>query len=202
MSQSRLRRFNIPISTLYLSLPISLVGMTFSLWLLGCSAPTVATSSQEGSTSPPLVQSEPVQPRGQKLPISARTRVGGASIELEVARTPQQQSLGLMFRAALPDNRGMLFPFDPPRPVHFWMKNVPVSLDMVFLRDGAVRAIAANVPPCTDEPCPIYGPEEEIEIDHVIELRAGRAAELGLQVGDRIEIEFFEESLPSAPARN
>ncbi len=137
-----------------------------------------------------------MQPQGQKLPITARARVGDAWIDLEVARTPQQQSMGLMFRAALPDNRGMLFSFDPPRPVHFWMKNVPVPLDMVFLRDGEVKAIEANVPPCTDEPCPIYGPQREIEIDRVIELRGGRSSELGLQIGDRIDIELFEDSTP------
>jgi uncharacterized protein len=171
--------------------------MTFSLWLLGCSAPTVATSSSEPPTTPTSTQiGQMRQPKGQKLPITARARVGDTSIDLEVARTPQQQSMGLMFRAALPDDRGMLFPFDPPRPVHFWMKNVPVSLDMVFLRDGEVKAIEANVPPCTDEPCPIYGPQGEVEIDRVIELRAGRSAQLGLQTGDRIEIDFFEEPSP------
>jgi uncharacterized protein len=193
MSKTHLSRSNIPISTIYPSLPIFFLGMTFSLWLLGCSAPTVATSSHELSTAPPSIQVGQMQPQGQKLPITARARVGDVSIELEVARTPQQQSMGLMFRAALPENRGMLFLFDPPRPVHFWMKNVPVSLDMVFLRDGEVKAIVANVPPCTEEPCPIYGPEGEIAIDRAIELREGRAAELGLQTGDRIEIEFFDE---------
>lgn len=193
MSKTHLRRSNISISTIYPSLPLSLLGMTFSLWLLGCSAPTVATSSQEPPTAPPATQVGQMQPQGQKLPITAQARVGDTSIQLEVAQTPQQQSMGLMFRAALPDDRGMLFSFEPPRPVHFWMKNVPVPLDMVFLRDGEVKAIEANVPPCTDEPCPIYGPQSEIKIDQVIELRGGRAAELGLQVGDRIEIEFFEE---------
>jgi uncharacterized protein len=196
MSKPHLKRSSRPISNLSSSLPLSFFGMTFSLWLLGCSAPTVATSSPELSTASPSIQVGQIQPQGQKLPITARARMGDVSIQLEVARTPQQQSKGLMFRAALPDNRGMLFPFDPPRPVHFWMKNVPVPLDMVFLRDGEVKAIAANVPPCTEEPCPIYGPQREIEIDRVIELRAGRAAELGLKAGDRIEIEFFEEISP------
>lgn len=124
------------------------------------------------------------------LPISAEATIAGEIVELEVARTPAQQALGLMFRPALPDNRGMLFPFDPPRPVGFWMKNVPVSLDMIFLLEGEVTAIAANVPPCTHEPCPSYGPATPIDL--VLELRAGRAAQLGLQVGDRISIRFFD----------
>lgn len=195
MSKSLLSLSHLRLSK-FLFLAISLVGMSFNLLLLGCSAPTVATSSPELPTASTSIPAKPRQPKGQKLPITARARMGDVSIQLEVARTPQQQSMGLMYRGTLPDNRGMLFPFDPPRPVHFWMKNVPVALDMVFLLDGEVQAIAANVPPCSDEPCPIYGPERAVDIDRVIELRAGRAAELGLQAGDRIEIEFFDQ--PSA----
>ncbi|MDY7014675.1 MAG: DUF192 domain-containing protein, partial [Cyanobacteriota bacterium] len=115
--------------------------------------------------------------------------LGGETIELEVTQTPQQQALGLMFRDRLPDNRGMLFVFEPAQPVGFWMKNVKIPLDMIFLRDGIVRAIA-SVPPCTSDPCPTYGPEEPI--DQVIELRGGRAAELGLKEGDRAIVNFLE----------
>jgi hypothetical protein len=121
------------------------------------------------------------------LPITAVTTLGSQEIFLEVATTPQQQSLGLMYREALPDDRGMLFPMGQPRPVSFWMKNVPVPLDMVFIYDGTIQAIAAAVPPCTAEPCPTYGPGPQ-PIDQVIELRAGRAAELGLAMGDAVVV--------------
>jgi uncharacterized membrane protein (UPF0127 family) len=126
-------------------------------------------------------------PRGQQLPLTAVTTLGGEEIFLEVATTPQQQSLGLMYRDALPDDRGMLFLLEWPRPVSFWMKNVPVSLDMVFVYGGTIQAIAADVPPCAAEPCPTYGPGKQ-PIDQVIELRAGRAAELGLAVGDEVVV--------------
>jgi len=127
----------------------------------------------------------------QELPISAVTILGGEEIFLEVAATPQQQSLGLMYRDPLPDDRGMVFPMAFPRRVSFWMKNVPVPLDMVFIYEGTIQAIASEVPPCTADPCPTYGPEDQL-IDHVIELRAGRAAELGLAVGDPVEIQPLE----------
>jgi hypothetical protein len=126
-------------------------------------------------------------PRGQQLPITAVTTLGGSEIFLEVATTPEQQSLGLMYREALPDDRGMLFPMARPRPVSFWMMNVPVSLDMVFVYQGKIQAIAADVPPCAAEPCPTYGPGPQV-IDQVIELRAGRAVELGLAVGDEVVV--------------
>ncbi|HZG40614.1 MAG TPA: DUF192 domain-containing protein, partial [Nodosilinea sp.] len=116
-------------------------------------------------------------PRGQQLAVTAVTTLGGEEIFLEVATTPQQQAMGLMYRDALPDDRGMLFPMGRPRPVSFWMKNVPVALDMVFVYQGQIVGLA-EAPPCTADPCPTYGPGNQL-VDQVIELRAGRAIELG-----------------------
>ncbi|HIK43630.1 MAG TPA: DUF192 domain-containing protein [Leptolyngbyaceae cyanobacterium M65_K2018_010] len=162
----------------------------------GCAAtgtPPLAEPAepQMSQASPPGPRATVGVPRGQQLPITARTMLGGQEILLEVANTPEQQSLGLMYRDPLPDNRGMLFPLDRPRPVTFWMKNVPVPLDMVFIYQGTIREILAEVPPCPGDPCPTYGPGRQ-PIDQVLELRAGRAAELGLSLGDRVEIEPVE----------
>ncbi len=99
--------------------------------------------------------------------------------------------MGLMYRRSLADNRGMMFIFDPPQPVSFWMKNTLIPLDIVFLEGGKVKAISPNVPPCKSDPCPTYGPN--VAIDRVIELRGGRAAELGLKPGDNVTIEFLNE---------
>ncbi|MEO0948297.1 MAG: DUF192 domain-containing protein, partial [Cyanobacteria bacterium J06641_5] len=84
----------------------------------------------------------------QRLPIEAQATVGDRQIYFEVAKTPRQQQIGLMFRQQVGPQCGMVFPFEPPRPVRFWMQNVPISLDMLFLRADVVRAIEANVPPC------------------------------------------------------
>lgn len=140
-------------------------------------------------------------PTGQFLPIGAIALIAGQKIELEVTRTPEEQAMGLMYRTSLPANRGMLFEFDPPRPVRFWMKNCKMALDMIFLREGVVQAIEANVPPCTtdEQPCPTYGPDEKTKIDQVIELRSGRAAELGLKVGDPVSVQFLPASQLPAP---
>jgi len=96
----------------------------------------------------------------------------------------------LMYRTSLADDRGMLFPFEPPQPVKFWMENTLIPLDMVFLQDGVVKAIAPSVPPCTTAPCSTYGPGTPV--NQVIELRGGRAAELGLKVGERVKIKFLD----------
>ncbi len=170
--------------------------LVFSVWLMGCSGPlkAVQSSATPSQSAPPPVQAS----LGQNLPISARATIGGQVIQLEVARTVEQQAMGLMYRKSLADDRGMLFPFNPPRPVNFWMKNVAINLDMIFLRDGQVQAIAANVPPCREIPCPTYGPGATA-IDQVIELRGGRASELGLKVGDRIAVEFLDPDPAGGP---
>lgn len=93
-----------------------------------------------------------------------------------------------MFRTELAKDRGMLFVFNPPRSVKFWMKNTLIPLDMLFMSNGVVKYISANVPPCRVATCPSYGPDAQIPIDSVIELRGGRAAELKLKVGDRLKI--------------
>jgi uncharacterized membrane protein (UPF0127 family) len=192
------------------------LGVGLSL-LFGCSS--VGSNPSSEATSQPIAQSPgvtetpvegPIQPspnadasqtrqeeasqtgQEQVLPISAEANINGQTIQLEVAVTPEQQAKGLMYRPPLPDDRGMLFPFSPPRYTRFWMKNTPSPLDMIFLREGEVQAIVANAPPCESDPCPLYGPDTFTLIDQVIELRSGRAAELGLEVGDRVEIRFFE----------
>jgi uncharacterized membrane protein (UPF0127 family) len=57
--------------------------------------------------------------------------------------------------------------------------------------DERVLAIVTKVPPCAKEPCPKYVPG--IAVDKVIELRGGRAAELGVKVGEQVQIKFFNE---------
>lgn len=164
-----------------------LLPIVLGILLISCSQQTPA-KAPDITVSPTTVS---VNNNGQQLPISAVANLDdGTQIELEVARTPQQQAMGLMYRPALPDNRGMLFNFPSAQPVSFWMKNVPVALDMVFLRNGVVQYIKASAPPCTEEPCPTYGPRTLI--DQVIELRSGRAAELGLEKGDKVTISSKE----------
>lgn len=154
------------------------------LLLSGCTSIT--------STAGNIAKASEEIKQGQMLPITATAEIGEATIQLEVAQTPEQQATGLMFRESLPDNRGMLFPFEFERTARFWMKNVPVSLDMIFLNGDRIVGIANNVPPCESNPCPVYGPEALV--DKVIELRGGRAAELGIEVNDEISISLLNSS--------
>lgn len=159
-----------------------------SMALLGCKS--VPAISPGNNASSPMSQASPeTTTLGQMLPISAQVKVADQVIQLEVARTLDEQAMGLMYRSKLDANRGMLFSFNPPRPVNFWMKNVLINLDMVFLQNNEVVAVASNVPPCKEEPCVTYGPQEPV--DQVIELRGGRANELGIKPGDRLTVQFL-----------
>ena len=131
----------------------------------------------------------------QVLPIEARWCFSKPDcIELEVADEPGEQRLGLMQRPALPPLRGMWFPFSRPQPLKFWMHRCIAPLDMLFIRDHLLIAIHEEVPICPSLPCPSYGADMDgdgrIDLaDGVIELRAGEAKRLGLQVGDVVMIE-------------
>jgi uncharacterized protein len=156
-----------------------------TLLLCSCSgSPTPANPTAAQAANPQMASQRLAQP--QQLPLSAQVAIGNQTIVLEVAKTPEQQEIGLMHRTSMPDNQGMLFAFSPARPVGFWMKNTLIPLDIVFLREGVVQMIAPAVP-CKADPCPTYQPAGLI--DQVIELRQGRAQELGLKVADRLTVQ-------------
>jgi uncharacterized membrane protein (UPF0127 family) len=101
---------------------------------------------------------------------------------VEVARTAAQQEQGLMNRNALGPDAGMLFPFDPPRPASFWMRNTLIPLDMIFIRpDGSIARIAANTVPLSETPVAVTEP-----MTAVLEIKGGRAAQLGIAEGDHV----------------
>lgn len=102
---------------------------------------------------------------------------------VEVARTAEEQAMGLMYRNELAPDRGMIFPFDPPREASFWMRNTLIPLDMIFVRtDGTIANIEANTVPYSEEPMRSAGP-----VAAVLEIAGGRSAELGIRPGDRVK---------------
>ena len=132
----------------------------------------------------------------QQLPLEAQWCVRpDTCVLLEVADQPREQRLGLMQRPALPPLRGMWFPFKPARPLRFWMLNTIAPLDMVFVHQGEVIAIEAEVPICPALPCKGFGPMADA--DSVIELGAGEAKRLGLGVGDAVAIEAITFMSPT-----
>jgi len=112
------------------------------------------------------------------------TLPSGAKIDLEVADTPQARHQGLMFRDRLP-NDGLLFIFQNAAPHRFWMKNCKFPIDILWLTpQKVITHIAENVPPCSADPCPTYGPERDSL--YALEVAAGFAKRAHLAPGLRL----------------
>ena len=128
---------------------------------------------------------------GQQLEIerlTIDTAQGPVQFTVEIADTEEERARGLMFRNSLADDRGMLFDFNPPEPVSFWMRNTIVSLDIIFIgTDGRILNIADHTTPYSEEGIPSAG-----VVRGVLEIRAGRAEELGIRPGDRVRHRIFQ----------
>jgi uncharacterized membrane protein (UPF0127 family) len=103
--------------------------------------------------------------------------------EVEVADDPAERAEGLMYRETMADNAGMLFLYPAPQQVQFWMKNTPMSLDIVFVRsDGTIARIAERTTPFSEDMIP-----SGEKVSAVLEVKAGMMHQLGVRVGDRLK---------------
>lgn len=124
-------------------------------------------------------------------PLILETGKGRYAFKVEDADTGRKRETGLMCRKSLAPDRGMLFDFGRPTgDVAFWMRNTLIPLDIVFIRpDGRVLSIARNAQPHDETPLPAGG-----VIRGVLELPAGRAAEIGLLPGDKVLHRIFPQT--------
>lgn len=129
---------------------------------------------------PDIKQAQPELPK-ERLVIA--TRDGKEHVfNVEVAKTPEQQTVGLMFRTAVPPDGGMLFDWSRPRESHMWMRNTLVPLDMVFINeDGTIRSIAENTVPESLAVVDSRGP-----VRATLELAGGTTERLDIRVGDKV----------------
>lgn len=108
-----------------------------------------------------------------------------ASLSLELANTIPRRARGLMGRAALEGRDGMLFVYPWPRIVRIWMAGTHIPLDAMFVdRSGLIVKVVADLQPH----CKKWVFSEK-PVKWVLELAAGRAAKLGVAVGDRVELD-------------
>jgi hypothetical protein len=134
---------------------------------------------------PPLARAQLASFGKSELTID--TASGKQHFAIEEAKTSQQMMQGLMYRRAMAADAGMLFEYDHPQPVAFWMKNTLIPLDMLFIgADGTVLDIHERAVPlsldsiATDKP--VLG---------VLELNGGTVSRLGIKRGDRVEHPLF-----------
>ena len=142
--------------------------------------------SQAAQPSPTPAAQASVHPVSglEVVPLTVTTPGGKAhAFRVEVARTPQEQSRGLMFRTEMEADEGMLFPYQQPQMLSFWMRNTVLSLDLIFIGpDRRVINVAANAVPYSEESIPSDAPATA-----VLELTAGRAEALGIVPGSKVD---------------
>ena len=115
------------------------------------------------------------------------TANGPVTFNVEIADDENERQHGLMYRDPLPDDRGMLFHFQEPEHASFWMRNTPSSLDIIFIGvDGRILNVAERTTPYSEAPVPAVGLTRG-----VLEIRAGRAEELGITAGNRVHHRIF-----------
>ena len=102
--------------------------------------------------------------------------------DVEIADTPEKSKIGLMFRKQLDDDKGMLFLLPEKQHLYMWMKNTYIPLDMLFFdSDGKIVKITTNTTPLSLKILP-----SDIPVAGVLEVNAGTAKKLNINVGDYV----------------
>lgn len=123
--------------------------------------------------------------------------LGKTTLTLELADTPAKHELGLMNRASMAADDGMLFVFDTPGYYAFWMKNTLIGLDIIYL-DAAGTVVDIH----TRKPFDETGIPPAAPAQFVIELNAHRAAAIGLARGSKVAIpEKYLKAAPASPEK-
>ena len=106
---------------------------------------------------------------------------GMHQIDSQVAQTPEQRQIGLMWRKSMPTNEGMLFIFEQPSQQCFWMKNTLLPLTAAFVADdGTIVNLADMKPQTTDPHC------SKKPVRYVLEMNQGWFAKKGIKAGAKL----------------
>lgn len=108
---------------------------------------------------------------------------------VELAQTSQERVNGLMFRQSLDANKGMLFIFPKEGEYGFWMKNVLIPLDIIWInKNKNVVWIENNIQLCLKQECESVKPDQKTK--YVLELNAGTVDKINLKIGDELIFDF------------
>ena len=133
--------------------------------------------------------------QGQDSPQTDLPRIslqaGMHRIDTQVAATPAQRSIGLMFREEMPQHEGMLFAFEQASVQCFWMKNTLLPLTAAFVADdGTIVNLVDMAPQTTDSHCSTK------PVRYVLEMNQGWFAKKGIKAGAKLSGKPFKASKP------
>ena len=155
---------------------------------LGSAALCVVLLVSCGGSSDPALDgatpsSSPTFRRGTAI---IETDDGAVLVEIEVADTPEQRSLGLMHRESLADDAGMVFVFFEDTSGGFWMKNTLIPLSIAFFDGTGTIVKILDMDPCDADPCPTYDPGTAYR--GALEVNQGAFEDWAVEEGDRIRV--------------
>lgn len=138
-------------------------------------------------TPPPAVSAH--TPPAALETLSIDTAGGPVTFKVEIADSDAEREQGLMFRTSLAPDAGMLFEWPTAAQRAFWMKNTYIPLDIIYIGvNGRILSIAAMAEPFSEDPIPSHGAALG-----VLEIAGGRAAELGIEIGDQVHHRIFRK---------
>lgn len=110
-----------------------------------------------------------------------KVSAGIYQVDVQVAQTAKQREIGLMYRTEMPQQEGMLFVFEQPSKLCFWMKNTVLPLTAAFIADdGTIVNLADMKPQTTDSHCAVRS------VRYVLEMNQGWFAKRGMKAGTRL----------------
>jgi uncharacterized membrane protein (UPF0127 family) len=148
---------------------------------------------------PSSADPRPVRPAAAQAPSAAATPPAATvphvvllppghdpvSVRVEVASTEPERRKGLMFRTHMDEDAGMIFLFERPEPLTFWMHNTYIPLDMIFIEPSMhVLGVVENAEPQTDTSRSVSG-----ESQYVLEVNAGFSRRHGVTKGTLVRFE-------------
>ena len=166
-----------------------LINMLMAVACAGGTATEAAPAPEATATPEPFVVVAPSS--------TPTVWTGGAAFGVEISHTPETRAQGLSGRPSLPEGYGMLFVFEYAAEHSFWMKDMLIPLDFVWISaDCAAVDVTMDVPPpapgTETGDLPLYRPSAPVL--YVLEIDAGLVDELGIRVGDRVSFSGFSGS--------
>lgn len=155
-----------------------LTGLVSTALVAACSPQPAAEATPAAEASAPSRHPESGL---TVIPLTVESTSGKHRFRVEVAASPAEQQKGLMFRAAMGPDEGMIFPNNPPQQRAFWMHNTVIPLDIIYIGPDRRVLNIVHGEPYDDTSLPSAGP-----VINVLELNAGRSAALGIKAGDLV----------------
>lgn len=114
--------------------------------------------------------------------VTIRTDKASLPFQVKIANTPSTRAQGLQYVRTIPDNGGMLFVFARNTQATFWMKNTPLSLDIIFIdKQGIIKKIIPHTVPYSTAHL-----KSDVPVSYVLEVKAGTAQSLDIKAGHKV----------------